>query len=74
VLTGRLTADFLASRAQGADAAARKFRPNGQISGDLDGFIQRTWDASGSSMLVQFTSDETAPQVGEGFEAYYDCV
>ena len=59
---------------QGDSEDARKFRPNGQFSGNLDSLPQRTWVASGSTMLVQFTSDETAPQQGEGFEAYYDCV
>jgi hypothetical protein len=58
----------------GADDSAHKFRPNGQITGTLQDLAQTTWESSGSSMLVQFTSDETAPEQGEGFEAYYDCV
>lgn len=59
---------------QGGDADAHKFRPNGQISGSLDSLPQASYLSSGNAMLVQFTSDETAPEVGEGFEAYYDCV
>ena len=35
---------------------------------------QRTYESSGASLLIQFTSDETAPPTGEGFEAFYDCV
>ena len=36
--------------------------------------VQRTYESSGASLLIQFTSDETAPPTGEGFEAFYDCV
>ena len=58
----------------GADESGGKFRPNGQITGTLESLPQTTWESSGSSMLIQFTSDETAPQHGEGFEAHYECV
>ena len=58
----------------GMDDTAHKFRPNGQITGTLDSLPQATWESSGSNLLIQFTSDETAPAQGEGFEAYYDCV
>lgn len=58
----------------GPDASAHKFRPNGQVTGLLQTLPQTTWDGSGSSILVQFTSDESAPRAGEGFEAHYDCV
>ena len=58
----------------GPDEDSHKFRPNGQITGTLEGLVQTTWESTGSSLLMQFTSDETVPEPGEGFEAYYDCV
>ena len=58
----------------GPDEDSHKFRPNGQVSGLFDALPQSEWESTGSSLLLQFTSDETAPEPGEGFEAHYDCL